>query len=187
MARTNATAGDAAPPLTRCVILTQPPARRPDRLVNGLEQRKMQVLLVDDAPQVMLALAEADRQALIVNEPGRHGSRLAELLGAVRQYYPRTLCWQYDQDGRGLLPIGAAVATAEPVEPAEQAPPTRVNRERRQREALPQSPPPPPETARTTAPELTAEELEMLLGGDDDVDAQQDPPAEDEYRLDDLR
>ena len=164
--------------VTRCVILTAAAGRRPDSLVRGLKQRDLSVLVVDDAAQAMVALAEPGRQALIVDQPARH-NLLADLLGAVRRYYPQTICWQYEPSGRGLLPLDTAAATTDRPDSAaaeRAAPPAGVPR-RRRRDAQARGDRQAPQADRSTPPrtppavlEVTPEELEMLLGpaGDDD-------------------
>jgi len=129
--------------LRRCVVLTDHGGSDPRRLVEGLHKRGLQVHPVDDAPAVMVQLAQLPRQVLIVTSPRRQRD-LVQLLAAVRRYYPATLCWQYDPDGRGLVPIPP------PEQPAEQP------------AAQPEAPQP------ADVPQVTAEELAMLLGSDRD-------------------
>ena len=179
MAWTTPTPGEARAPLTRCVILTGAPGRRPDRLVEGLERRRLRVLLVEDAPQVMVALAEAGNQALIVNEPDRH-HRLAELLGAVQQYYPQTLCWQYEADGQGLVPLEKTAGDVADPAPAS-AGQVGAGLTRRRPSLLRADLPLALSTHAPTA-ELTQEELEMLLGPDSDSDAPEESGWDQEHR-----
>jgi hypothetical protein len=135
---------DPAPsPSTRCVILSEAGAKRLEVLIHGLQRRRLPVLLVDDAPRVMVALAEHQTQTLIVDDPDRHGS-LVQLLEAVRQYYPRTFCWKYEAAGPGLTPLQTKGQPAE---------------------AAPQ-----PEPVHTIGTALSSDELDMLLGPAQDAD-----------------
>ena len=129
---------------------------------------------VDAAPEVMIALAETSAVALIVAEPSEHG-HLAELLRAVGRYYPRTLCWQYDPAGAGLVPIDAP--SQKPDQPRR---PKRSDADR-WRELLSDDQPvmAPQQTA---PPELTAQELDMLLGREPDSLSPEEVSLEDERR-----
>ena len=171
---TAVTPGDEQAATRRCVILASPTGQPTDRLAAGLEKRQVRPTRVDAAPEVMIALAETDAVALIVAEPSRHG-HLAELLRAVRRYYPRTLCWQYDPAGAGLVPI-----EAEPEQPAQPRRPRRTDADR-WRELLSDSQ---PELApqQTAPPELTAQELDMLLGREPDSLSPEEVSLEDERR-----
>ena len=98
--------GDLNAPARCCVVLTGSTDQKTKELIAGLEKRRLQAVAVKDETQVMVALGEvgAKISVLIIDEPDRH-KHVAELIRAVRRYYPRTLCWQYESAGRGLVPI----------------------------------------------------------------------------------
>ncbi len=80
-----------------CVVLVGRGLPLPERLLKGLETRGAQVMIVTDPASVMAELA-AGAKAVVVNEPKRV-RRLPELLAAMRQYYPRAVCWQFTATG----------------------------------------------------------------------------------------
>ncbi len=119
--------------------------------------RGLRPVLADGEAQVMVALAQADPAVLIVDQPARH-VRLAELLEAVRAYYPKTLCWKYDSAGAGLSPIDSA-----PDQPQQTKRVTLDNASRWQNQ-LSDEQPLPVSQQHVPPPELTQDELDMLLG-----------------------
>ena len=171
---TAVTPSDKQAPARRCVILAPPIGRPTGGLVAGLEKRGVRAMQVDAAHEVMIALAETSAVALIVAEPSRHG-HLAELLRAVCRYYPRTLCWQYDPAGVGLVPFDA-----EP-EPSAQPRRPRRNDADRWRELLSDAEPV-LAPQQTPPPELTAQELDMLLGREPDSLSPEEVGLEDDRR-----
>lgn len=165
--------------LRRCVILLPEGSQRPDRLIDALQQRDLDVDLVADAPQAMGALAADGPHALIVYNPSRQ-QNLARLLAAVRRYHPTAICWQYDEDGAGLQPYGSpppsSPEVSQPVETpqavavpsVEEATPAPAQPQEQAEGDLP-LPSEKPRKAPITA-ELSQDELAMLLGSPADDD-----------------
>lgn len=74
----------------------------PLELVEGTSQRGVTVEEVGDAPSVMVALAKGRYLSLVIVEP-QAVLELAELIGAVKQYYPAVPVWRYGADERPRL------------------------------------------------------------------------------------
>ena len=78
----------------RCVLWTDPAAAEPDELVAGLTGRGVAVQIVADAPSVMVELAEAATDLLVIDQTQRplDASRLA---AAGARYFPAVICRKY--------------------------------------------------------------------------------------------
>ncbi|NBC11271.1 MAG: hypothetical protein GVY24_05970 [Planctomycetes bacterium] len=97
---------DLAAPM-RCVVVLPRGAgveRAPASLLAGLSQRRLDVVIAADAPTAMVELARRATAVMVVVEPGRQ-PQVGELVRAVRAYYPKVVCWRYDQQDadRGRL------------------------------------------------------------------------------------
>jgi len=84
----------------RCIVLIGEGKGGPKELLSGLAKRGVFVRLVADAVGVMAELGSGGGGAVIVAQPGGQ-KRLSELLGAVRQYYPKVGCWGYESGEGG--------------------------------------------------------------------------------------
>ena len=210
--------GDLNAPAGRCIVLTGSTGQTTKELIAGLEKRRLQTIPANDEAQVMVALGEAgtDISALIIDEPGCH-KQVAELIQAVRRYYPRTLCWQHESAGRGLVPINPrtpdlgrnppqAGRTPDPglrtpdsppdpgpwsqsasggPDPAltEKSKPARLTGAERWLDVLrDDEPAPTPASDWATPPELTEQELAMLLGRESDPQLFESTGLDDEDR-----
>lgn len=92
---------ESAPPTpapARCILLAESSAAVPVELLTGLTRRGMAVVVVSDEPAVMVQLARGGAAALVVADANRV-PRLPELAQAIRDYYPRTGCWEYTRRG----------------------------------------------------------------------------------------
>ena len=77
-----------------CVVLADSGGSAPVNLLSGLSKRGLALTVVAEPPSVMVALGKQPVAALIVVDAQRQ-PRIRNLVEAVRQYYPRTVCWQY--------------------------------------------------------------------------------------------
>lgn len=117
--RRAAAAPDGKTPAVRfnCVVLTHADGPEcSDELLQGLTKRGGRVQIVADPAAVLVQLARGEVGAVIVEQP-KQIRRLSELLTAIHQYYPKTVCWHFDSvgtDGRGRLArFDAATLAAE--------------------------------------------------------------------------
>ena len=154
----------------QCVVMTNGASWPAKDLLEGLAQRGVHCRVVSNAPAVMVEMARRAVQALIVQEP-RRVPRLANLLAAVRRYYPNVICQRYERHEAGgrssLKPFPADCRDAEPAHHADDAPiadpakderdPARHPFRQNTADNLMDWPPP-------TGPLVTEQELEMLIG-----------------------
>lgn len=150
----------------RFVVLVKPGGAAPGALLSAVARRGAAATVVAEPPGVMVELASAPVEAVIVVEPARQ-ALLRELLDALRTYYPEVKRWQFacvtDGERVGkepvLGPIEARYESIEASEPAWQA----VRRvQQRVRPLSVKLPAVASEAARS--PLISEEELAMLLG-----------------------
>lgn len=85
----------------RCLVLAPREGAVSGALLSALGKRGLSVHLVGDEPGVMVELASGGCAVVVaVNPPV--WPRLSELAYAVRQHYPRVLCWQFTEDESGV-------------------------------------------------------------------------------------
>jgi len=167
--------GDLSTPAGSCVVLTGSTSQEIRDLIAGLERRRLQTIPAGDEVQVMVALGEAetDVSALVIHEPSRH-EQFEELIRAVRRYYPKTLCWQYESAGCGLVPVERQ-KEARPPDSGPRTPDSRLRTPDSRPAKLTgtdrwldvmrdDAPASRPLSELPTPPELTEQELAMLLG-----------------------
>lgn len=118
-------------PRRLCLVLSPIRGPEPTALLRGLQQRGGLVLMVHDAPSVMLNLAQqrmvsppGGTSALIVDDPSVWRV-LPELLAAVHRYFPSVVCWSHTRSqGRPELRKLDAPTSAPPtLTPARSAAP----------------------------------------------------------------
>jgi hypothetical protein len=116
-------ATNPASTIRQAVVLVPRGLDRPASLLRGLGQRRITVRVVEDAYDLLVALAQEQPQVVILHEPGRL-PRLGELIATLTTYYPKVLCWRYaDSDGSGLTKLAlppVVSATARTAAPAEE-------------------------------------------------------------------
>ncbi|MEE9211711.1 MAG: hypothetical protein V3U29_03560 [Phycisphaeraceae bacterium] len=167
---TNSAAASGAAAGDRCVVLTGTDRPRPTLLLSGLRPRVSAVHVVADAPMALLQLARG-ATVLIVSEPVAH-PRLAALLAAVRQYYPQVVCWQYEPlgaDGRPRLsplhePAAESQDSSNSTPSADELPVVVGDPPPKAAPRPDRSPGQVNSPDLPSAPLITAEELQMLLG-----------------------
>lgn len=97
--RTNQSATPSEARSRRCLLLMPPHTPEPQGLLDALDQRNIAVDMVDNAPQVMVRLAEQEYAILIVAHPHTLPDA-ASLYRALKSYHDYLKCWQYQQDAR---------------------------------------------------------------------------------------
>lgn len=83
--------GDEA---ARCLLLVPRGYDAPLALLEGLRRRGVSVREVSDGIGVMMELGLDGRGMLVIVEPGAVRD-VNRIVGAVRRYYSRVVCWQY--------------------------------------------------------------------------------------------
>jgi len=177
------------PRFDRAVLLcagAQPPAR----LLRGLDQRAIATVDAANVYDVMVRFAKHQPGLVIIEEPQNHdAAKLDRLTAALQRYYPNVIFWQYrESDGSGLTRYVEPVEQVEPVEPTTKSPTDVLQQKHDAAGKQPFTGPkiePQAAQPRTDqgssidTPLLTQEELNMLLGTDDDLDStsnRQEPP-----------
>jgi hypothetical protein len=156
----------------RCLLLTQRGEPAPTLLANRLAERQLAIETFTDASALMAALAGGATLAVVVLQPCRQ-PRLGELLRALQRYYPGVVCWQYEA-GPGLQRIettpnsgqAGVVEKDRPFGSEQRNGMFGTPRNRQPLEPRNQQP-----AGAETAPLLTQEELDMLLGSMEDLPA----------------
>ncbi len=167
---------DASAPI-RCVVvlprgggLDQAPAS----LLDGLSQRRLDVVVAATPPAAMVELARRPTAVLVMVDPAPD-ARGRELLQAVKTYYPRVACWRFDRQGvdHGHLSAingsldhprtpGNSPGKFDPVEDEELQRVLGTTRQRIEPLVTHMFRP-----TRDTTPLISEQELAMLLGDDD--------------------
>lgn len=151
------------------IVLVKPGGSAPGSLLSAIARRAAPATVVAEPPGVMVELASASVEAVIVVEPACQ-PLLHELLDALRTYYPTVKRWQFARPTVGdragsepmLTPLEEQYETPEAREPTPQA--VRRVRQRIKPLAI-KLPAGVSEVARS--PLITEEELTMLLGSFD--------------------
>ncbi|MDP6152834.1 MAG: hypothetical protein QF785_05595 [Phycisphaeraceae bacterium] len=160
---------DSGQPARRALVLVGDPADAPRALLDGLTSRGVEPVMVDDAVQVMMQLAQlidesSTFDALIVDS-SVHVGQQAELIGAVKRYYPTVICRQFHDRGDSVPPVLTEIEVCERTLADEATAPAHT--------ATPASEPDVADSeAERSGSLLTQEELDMLL--DDSIEPNPD-------------
>ena len=170
-------------PRARCLLLVPRGHDAPPDLLEGLARRRVRVREVNDAPSVMVALADsgaARPKVVVIVHPAAQGAAEA-LVAAVRRYHADVVVWRYEPGLRPALSAWPADETGQPLQTDPQPVPYPFAAAE---PPMPSEPQPPAGVATVEAdgvnpapaglddddlepPLLSEEELAMLLGDDE--------------------
>ncbi len=85
----------APDPACQCVVWVRPGQPEPQGLIENLEKRGVSARTVQHPDQVMVELAQRQPSVVIVDHPQTPG-KVAQLLAAVKRYYPHVACWRHE-------------------------------------------------------------------------------------------